>query len=255
LFFNARNCEGCGACVAVCPTGAVSLQRGRSRTDRDRCVASGHCVAACPNEARTITGRRVTAGEVFDEAAADAIFYGDSGGGITLSGGDPLAQPEFSAAVLSLARAEGIHTAVDTCGHADWPAARRVFELADLILYDIKHMDPAAHQQATGVLNGLILENARKIVRELKIPMRIRVPVVPRFNDSPEEIAAVARFVASELGRSIPVDLLPYHGLGSGKRQLLEMALEGPEAAPPPEHMERLRSLVTSFGLEAKIGG
>jgi pyruvate formate lyase activating enzyme len=255
LFFDASKCVGCGACVEVCPEGAISLEGGRSYTDRALCNGSGKCVEVCAQEARTLMGRRVTAGETFDEAAADAIFYSDSGGGITLSGGEPLKQPEFSSALLRLCRAEGIHATVDTSGYAPWPAARAVLELADLVLFDIKHMDPAAHQAATGVSNTLILENARKIRHDLRLPMRIRVPVVPGMNDSEENITATARFVAEELDPSIPVHLIPYHRLGSAKYDLLGMPGCRLSEAPTPERMEELRALVSGFGLETVLGG
>lgn len=220
LFFDTQKCAGCGACVEVCPTGAISLKDGRSHTDRALCDGSGQCVNVCPQEARSLMGRTVSAGEAFDEAAADAIFFTDSGGGITLSGGEPLAQPEFSAALLRLCRAEGIHSTVDTCGHAPWPVIRSVLELADLVLYDIKHMDPEAHRAATGISNDLILENARRIPHDLHVPMRIRVPIVPGTNDTEENIVATARFVAEELGVSTPIHLIPYHRLGSRKVRL-----------------------------------
>ncbi len=256
LLFNSGSCRGCGACVAVCPAGSITLRDGRSHTDRARCDASGRCVEACPNQARSIAGRRVTAGEVFDEAASDFIFYADSEGGITISGGDPLAQPEFSEALLRLAHSEGIHTAVDTCGYAAWPVVRKVCALADLVLYDIKHMDPAAHQLATGVSNALILENARRIHRKLAVPMRVRVPVIPEFNDSAEHIGSLARFVRTELGDSTSVDLIPYHRLGIGKRELLQLPAQGPCVDPPPaERMESLRAILASLGIEARTGG
>jgi pyruvate formate lyase activating enzyme len=255
LFFDAQKCAGCGACVEACPVHAISLQDARSRTDRVLCDASGRCVEVCPHQARTLIGREITAGEAFDEASADAIFFSESGGGITLSGGEPLRQPKFAAALLELCRNEGIHTAVDTCGHAPWPVVREVLERADLVLYDLKHLEPAAHLAATGVSNDLILENARKIHRDLRIPMRIRVPVIPGVNDSIENIEATARFVSEELGGATPVHLIPYHRFGVSKYDLLELD-GGNETAPPtPAHMEELRARVASFGLETVMGG
>jgi pyruvate formate lyase activating enzyme len=254
LFFDAGKCAGCGACLAVCPNSAIRLTGSCSFTDRSLCDGSGRCVEVCPNQARTITGRRVTAGEAFDEAAADAIFYTDSGGGVTLSGGEPLAQPEFSSALLQLCQAQGIHTAVDTCGQAPWHVVRDVLPFADLVLLDIKHMDPEAHRAATGVSNELILENARRIHHELRRPLRIRIPVVRGANETDENIRATARFVAEELDPSIAVHLIPYHRFGSGKYELL--GTTGRESvAPTMERMAELQSIFATFGLEAVVGG
>ncbi len=255
LFFDAQRCAGCGACVVVCPTGAITLHDGRSFTDRTLCDGSGRCVEVCPNQARTLMGRAITAGEAFDEASADAIFFSESGGGITLSGGEPLQQPRFSRSLLELCREQGIHTAVDTSGHAPWPVVRELIERANLVLYDIKHMDPAAHLNATGVSNKLILENAVRIYRDLPIPMRIRVPVVPGMNDSIENIEATARFVAQELGGSAPMHLIPYHRLGASKYELLEIHGGRESVVPTPAHMEELCARVASFGIETVIGG
>ncbi len=255
LFFDAGKCAGCGACVAACPRGAISLVDGHSRTDRNLCDASGRCVAVCPREARTLMGRRTTAGEAFDEAAADAMFYADSGGGITLSGGDPLVQADFAEALLKLCRSEGIHSTVDTCGQAPWPVVERVIGQAGLVLYDLKHMDPAAHLRATGVSNELILENARRIRRELGVPMRIRVPIIPGMNDSEENLEATARFVAGELGRSTPVHVIPYHKLGSAKYELMEMPGRTDCAVPDAARMEQVCAVFRAFGLDAAIGG
>jgi pyruvate formate lyase activating enzyme len=254
LFFDARKCQGCGACVQACPTAAVAVRDGVSRTDRTRCDGSGACVNVCPNEARSLTGRTASAGEVFDEAAADAIFY-EGEGGVTLSGGEPLAQPDFATALLELCRAHHIQAVVDTCGYADWPTVERVLGRASLVLYDLKHMDPDRHLAGTGVPNGVVLENARRLHHELRVPMRIRVPIVPGMNDDEKNLEATGRFVAGDLDPSVPVHLIPYHRFGVSKYALLEH--DGGGAADPPtaDRMERLRTLVASFGLAVTIGG
>ena len=256
LFFRREKCTGCGECVTVCPAGAIEFCQGSSRTNRELCTGDGRCVDACPNEARSLVGRSITAGEAFQEVAADKIFYEKSGGGVTLSGGEPLAQPAFSASLLRLCKEAAIHTAIETCGYAKWEIVREVLEHADLVLYDLKHMDAAKHRELTGAPNALMLENAKRIRRELGLPILARVPVVPGYNDSPGNIEATARFVAEELDPTTPVCLIPYHRFGASKHERLEHPEASPSIEPPgAEEMESLRRIVEALGLKASIGG
>lgn len=256
LFFNADRCQGCGLCVEVCPEQAIDIFEGRSRTNRTLCNGSGQCVEVCPNEARSLMGRYVTAAEVFNEVAADDIFYQRSGGGVTLSGGEALFQPRFAMDILKLCREAAIHTTLDTCGHVKWETARRVLEYVDLVLYDFKHMDPVEHQKFTGVSNELILDNARKIHHQLSVPMLARVPIIPGCNDSLENIEATAKFIATELDPSIKVHLLPYHRLGETKYERLERVEQLIPVEPPDEaHLAGLQQVFESFGLTTQIGG
>lgn len=256
IFFVRERCSGCGACAQACPQGAIEVIEGVARTDRARCIGCGDCTEVCPNDARNLMGRMATAQGVFEELAADEIFYQRSGGGATLSGGEPLAQPEFSTRVFRLCRDAGIHTTLDTCGYAGWDTMRRVLEHVDLVLYDFKHMDPGQHQRYTGVPNELILENAKRIHHELRIPMLARVPVIPGYNDTMENLAATARFVATELGDSVGVHLLPYHRLGEAKHERMEQPGKSIDAQPPSDaRMEEVRKLFESFGLTVHLGG
>jgi pyruvate formate lyase activating enzyme len=256
LFFDFERCAGCGKCVQACPKGAIQLNGGKSETIRDLCDGNGKCAEVCPNEARNMMGRRVTVGEVFKEIKADEIFYERSGGGVTLSGGEPLSQPKFAAALLQLCREAGIHTVVDTCGYAPWSTVKQVLQYADLVLYDFKHMDPVEHKKYTGVSNDLILENVKKIYHELSIPILARVPVITGFNDSAANIFAIAGFITSELGTSVKVHLLPYHRLGETKFERLEQKDKIVPLEPPSEeHLLELKKMMESFGLEVFLGG
>lgn len=219
IFLNKDNCTLCGLCVTACPEGASSLEERSATIDRAKCQGCGKCTEICPNEARRLVGKEVTVAEVMQEVLRDKKFYENSGGGITLSGGEPMAQLEFTLALLKTSKKEGLHTAIETCGLAPWSSLKKVLVYTDLVLYDLKHIDPAKHHEATGAPNELILENARRITR-IK-PMRIRVPLIPEFNDSLESIQATARFVRSELNNA-PIDLLPYNKLGESKYSRLE---------------------------------
>lgn len=256
IFFDREKCKGCGTCVKACPKGAIEIKDGKSRTNRQLCKGIGKCAEVCPNGARNLIGRYATAGEVFKEVKEDEIFYWRSGGGVTLSGGEPLAQPEFVIALLKLCKDAGINTALDTSGYTKWGTFKRVLEYVDLVLYDFKHMDPVEHKKYTGVSNELILDNVRRIHHELSITILARVPIIPGYNDSVENIKATARFIAKELDKSVKVHLLPYHRLGEVKYERLERPGKPFSVKPPSEeHMAELKKIVESFGLTVFIGG
>ena len=256
LFFEIEKCNGCALCVHSCPAGAIGISDAKLQTNRNKCTACGKCVELCCAEARMMIGKIVTAEEVFREAAKDNLFYQRSGGGVTLSGGEPLAQPEFAISILRRCKDAGIHVVVDTCGHADWQIAKEVLRHADLVLYDLKHMDAEKHKQMTGVSNELILDNARRICHELAIPMLVRLPLIPGYNDAEENIKATAQFVSTELHKNIKLYLLPYHKLGATKferleRKCLDTAIEPPTA----EHMHALHEMVLSYSPKHLRGG
>ncbi len=255
LFFTAEKCTGCGACADVCPEKAIKIIDGKSRTDRALCQGLGKCAKVCPNEARTVMGKKMSAAEVFTDVNADAVFYRKSGGGVTISGGEPLAQPDFTLEILKMCKEAGLSTALDTCGYAGWDVFKKVLPYVDVVLYDFKHMDAETHRKLTGVSNELILENAGKIIREFPGIMFVaRIPVVPGCNAGLENITRAARFIKA-LGKPVKVHLLPYHRLGETKYERLEKL--GTLAITPPaaESMEELRRAVESCGLESVIGG
>lgn len=259
LMTVSAKCVACGKCIPVCPKGAIRPGEAEGRpiavTDRDLCVNCGACVAVCPSEAREISGKRMTVREALDKVLLDKLFLDASGGGMTLSGGECLMHPDFTEALLYAAKQEGIHTAVESCCFASREVIDRVFRHVDLGLLDIKHMDSAAHERYTGVPNTAILENIRHIYHDLKVPVTVRVPTVPGYNDSVENITATARFVSESLGKEVPVHLLPYHRLGESKKANLGREMNLGIAIPDDSHMQELKAVVESFGLPAQVGG
>ena len=257
MTYNTK-CTGCGACVKACPKGAVRLAEidgaVKQETDRSLCVNCGACVAVCPADAREIAGKEMTVREVLDRVLQDKLFLDASGGGMTISGGECLAHPEFSEALLAAAKEAGLHTAVESCSFASREIIDRVFPHVDLGLLDVKHMDPAKHKEYTGVSNEIILDNIRHVYRDLHVPVIVRVPVIPGHNDDEENIAATARF-ASDLGPDVAVHLLPYHRLGDSKLESLGRIPELRLEVPPDEQMQKLKALVESFGVQAQVGG
>ena len=257
LFFYAEKCIGCGACADICPVGAVSLMGGKARTDRALCTACGMCLAVCPYEAREIDGRTMTAGEVADAVTKDELFLKPQDGGVTISGGEVLAQPRFGAAVMALVREHGLTSCIETSGYGPWESLAVLLEHTDFVLYDIKHMDSEMHERGIGVGNGLILDNLRRVYHEARKPVRARIPVIPGFNDTDENIAATCRFIRDELGADVFVHLLPYHDLGESKRERMEVPSSErfSVAKPTGKQMAELLALVESYGLECKVGG
>ncbi|HEX7474758.1 MAG TPA: glycyl-radical enzyme activating protein [Dehalococcoidales bacterium] len=251
-----EKCIGCSQCVPVCPSGAIQILNGKSHTRRNLCKGCGKCVIACPNEARTLAGRTMSAEEIFQEVKKDEIFYKRSGGGVTLSGGEPLAQAEFSSAILRLCKQAGLHTAIETSGMAAWETFKQVLDYTDLVLYDLKQKDSPAHQKCTGVPNDLIIENVKRIRQEYAIPITARIPIVPGYNADQKNIEATANFIVTELGRATKVNILAYHRLGEAKYDRLEKAGSGISITPPTgELMADLQKIVEAFGLTVSIGG
>ncbi len=204
-------------------------------------------------ETKTV-GRDVTVREVFDKVRSDMPYYKRSGGGITLSGGEALCQPDFAVALLKACKEYGMDTAMESTGIADYDVIARYLPYLDHYLMDIKHMDSAKHKAFTTVPNEKILENARRIARDAA-HLIIRTPVIPTFNDTPEEIGAIADFAASLEGVS-EMHLLPYHQMGMDKYKGLGREYLLPDIVPPTkEHMEMLRGVVRSKGLRTQIGG
>jgi pyruvate formate lyase activating enzyme len=213
--YRRERCLGCGACVEVCQQGALSLNPHGLVWDLDACQSCGACAAICPAEARQVAGRRMQVSQVVAEVLKDQLFYDESGGGVTFSGGEPLGQPEFLLPLLEALGAHEIHRCVDTSGYAPWETLCAVAAHTDLFLYDLKHIDGLAHQRATGVDNALILENLRRLDR-LGAAIIVRLPLIPGVNDDPDAIEGAGRFL-EELAGVAAVHLLPYHHFQASK--------------------------------------
>ena len=253
IAFNDSRCIGCKACVDACPQGAITFTADGPRTDRGKCRNCGECAEACPSGARELIGRYMTAEEALSEVERDLLFYRSSGGGVTVGGGEPTTQPGFLAAFLEKCREKGIHTALDTSGQVKWNVMEEILKHVDLVLYDIKQIDPVKHADYTGVSNELILENARRISGK-GVPMIVRVPVIPGYTDGEGNIRDIMEFV-SMLESVARVELLPFHRLGEPKYKKLDRNYEFEGTQPPAdEHMQRLMRLVESYGLQARVG-
>ena len=220
--FIPAKCIACGQCTLVCTHEGHAIVDGRHVFQRALCVRCGSCTTECPTGALELAGKEVTAAWVMSEVEKDRMFYERSGGGITLSGGEPLMQPEFSTALLRLARDSHLHTAVDTSGYAGQTVFDRVTALADLVLFDIKMIDERAHRRLAGVSNRRILRNLQRLLRDENGPkVWLRLPVIPGQNDSPDAIQNLIDFCASLWGnpRLEAIHLMPYHRLAESKYQ------------------------------------
>lgn len=248
-FFQER-CRDCGRCTEACPQSIAGPGMGQAPQAASGCTACGLCVEACPYGARELMGRRMSAAEVLSIVERDRVFYRQSGGGVTFSGGEALAQPAFLRALVRGCRAAGLPVALETCGHWRWSAVEDILAAMDLVFFDLKHMDPAVHRRVTGVDNGLILQNARRLARA-GIPLVVRVPLVPTINDGRENLVATAAFVSGALGEVVGVEVLPYHTLGVGKYRSIGLAYTLEHLTPPSaSKVAKANEIMAEFGVK-----
>jgi glycyl-radical enzyme activating protein len=250
LSYLPQRCIGCGACMPVCPAQALSADAaGKAVVDRSRCTASGNCASVCDPRALELVGREMTVEDVLQTVIRDRAYYDASGGGLTLSGGDPVFRPAFAEALLRAAKAQRLHCCVETSGYALWGALRGIVPLVDLWLYDFKETDSRRHEQFTGKPNGLILANLRQL-HAAGARIQLRCPVIPQHNARREHLDGIVA-LARELPNLEGVELLPYYDLWRAK--LVRFGLESafPAAVKPParEMMEEWKDHLRKHGV------
>ncbi len=259
LMFKSASCVDCAACVVACPQGLHRLnEAGKHEVVRNRdhlCTGCGKCVSACLQNALSIVGQTRTITELVEEIQEDEIFYEVSGGGVTLGGGEVLAQPKAASALLKACKRNGIHTAIETCGFARKDDLLMVAEYVDLFLFDLKHLDPVRHKELTGVPNDWILDNLKTLL-QLGKQVKIRMPLLKGINDSHDEIVAVIQLLYpyKELPNFQGIDLLPYHKLGVNKYQQLGKVypIEG-DPSLTDDDLDRLEQWIRQYDLPVNV--
>jgi pyruvate formate lyase activating enzyme len=247
-------CTRCGKCAEICPDGALVYEAGKfPHIDRRLCSGCGACSSVCDYKAIVLYGRAMDADDIFDAVKRDNMFYEASGGGVTVSGGEALLQPQLVCDLLAKCRRAGIHTCIETSGYADEPALRQVLPYTDLILYDLKHMNAEKHRRYTGKSNNLILANAR-IAAERGADILFRMPVITGINDDLPNIRDTAFFLHGLGNNTLRIELMPYHRLGKGKYDSLDKRYPLPDVSPPgPEHLESIKKAFKSYGIACTV--
>jgi pyruvate formate lyase activating enzyme len=248
-----ERCIACGECFKRCPNGAHVVVDGQRRFLRELCQGCGACAETCYAEALVLVGQVKSVDEVVEEVLRDRPFYETSNGGVTLSGGEPLLQFDFSRAILERCRAEGVHTAIESAVNYPWERVAAMLEVTDLVMIDIKHMDSARHRECTGVPNERILENALRLGQQPQ-PLIVRTPLIPGVNDNEADIAAIAAFV-KQLPNLVYYELLPFHPMATSKYQSLDMDYRAKDLARNSnERVEALTEVARAADIEARHG-
>jgi len=251
LAYYLHKCRNCGECASVCPAGAHTFSGGVHRFDREKCRNCGKCELWCPAAALKLYGRSMTVGEALKTAREDVIFYTESTGGVTLSGGEPLLQPRFARDLLAACRNDGIHTALDTSCFAEREVLEKVIPFTDMFLVDFKHPSSDEHKRLTGRSNDLIRANLRHL-SDIGARIEIRIPLVPGCNDAPEVLAETGKFLGALNIEA--VRLLAYHPQATTKYTALDLEYRLPDTAPPEaEKLESAAGILRCFGLKVLI--
>jgi pyruvate formate lyase activating enzyme len=254
--YSESRCAKDYSCLKACTSNAITMAGEGQSIDIDRksCreCKKAHCIDACYNKALRIIGEYLSIEHVLNEVKRDALFYRNSNGGVTLSGGEPLHQPLFSLNLLKECKERGFHTVLDTSGYAEWDTLKEIVNFVDLVLYDIKCFDSKKHLALTGIPNEKILQNLRSLVSETDTSVIARIPVIPGYNDSEENITTTAKFL-KHIGLG-EVNLLPYHKLGIGKYKVVGKRYHSEKIeVPEEEHLNQLKGFVETCGLRCAI--
>ncbi len=250
LSFNGQKCSSCGRCLTVCS--ARTIENGKLKIDRTECTACGKCTEICLNDANEIIGKEMTASQVTDEVLKDKMFYETSGGGLTVTGGEPSYQSEFTLELLTLAKNAGISTAIETCGIGSREFYEKAADLETTFLYDIKCIDPEKHRRLTGADNAHITANLSYLMGR-KADIIIRLPLIPECNDSDEDIAKLADFLNKNKGKYRYAEIMPYHTLGIEKAEKLGKESAYIHDSASDTEISRWHSLFNSYGIDVKI--
>ncbi len=254
LMYRPERCVRCGRCLEICSSGAIISLEGKLEYLRDKCLACGECCTVCHAGVRELVAKTMSVNEVMTEIEKDVVFYDESGGGVTFSGGEAMMQPEFLLEILKNCQKQEIHTAIETCGFVNLDSLQTISNYVDLFLYDIKMMDSGKHQDVTGAPNELILSNLRWLT-EHHPKVIVRIAIILGINDDEENLHQIGKFVAS-LKQVTEIHCLPYHKAGVEKYQRLDRKYRLLDLqAPDSEYMEEIARKLRRFGVTVKIGG
>lgn len=246
-----NRCVGCGKCFFVCPQKAVELIDDQYQIDRSKCIACGVCAKSCSYNALKVYGKEMSADDVITEVMKDSLFFGDDGG-VTLSGGEPLLQADFVWEILSRAKQKGISTAIETSGYGSFEHLRRLSEVTDVFLYDIKCLTESLHRKGTGKSNEIILKNLKQL-SEQDTKIIVRIPIIPDFNDNKEELNKILDFLR-DINHIDTVQLMPFHRMAVDKYKNLGQKYAAEDLCLDPEVLKSLQLLIDLFLKEKKKG-